>query len=75
MELRTKASRSDAVTERERENLQVAYRAAFAKTAQLEPGQGGAGTRPAPDRSGLRRCCANVVKSIFDSETQREYIG
>ena len=28
MELRTKASRSDAVTERERENLQVAYRAA-----------------------------------------------
>mgnify|MGYP003292895658 CR=1 FL=1 len=39
MELRTKASRFDAVTERERENLQVAYRAAFAKTAQLEPGQ------------------------------------
>ena len=28
MELRTKASRSDAVTDRERENLQVAYRAA-----------------------------------------------
>ncbi len=23
----------------------------------------------------LRRCCANVVKSIFDSATQREYIG
>ena len=22
----------------------------------------------------LRRCCANVVKSIFNSETQREYI-
>ena len=28
MELRTKASRSDAVTQREKENLQVAYRAA-----------------------------------------------
>ncbi len=28
MELRTKASRSDAVTDRERENLQIAYRAA-----------------------------------------------
>ena len=28
MELRTKPSRSDAVTDRERENLQVAYRAA-----------------------------------------------
>ena len=28
MELRTKASRTDAVTDRERENLQVAYRAA-----------------------------------------------
>jgi beta-glucosidase len=23
----------------------------------------------------LRRCCANVVKSIFNSATQREYIG
>lgn len=23
----------------------------------------------------LRRCCANVVKSIFDSATQKEYIG
>lgn len=23
----------------------------------------------------VRRCCANVVKSIFDSATQREYIG
>ena len=23
----------------------------------------------------LRRCCANVLKSIFDSSTQREYIG
>ena len=23
----------------------------------------------------LRRCCANVLKSIFDSATQREYIG
>lgn len=23
----------------------------------------------------LRRCCANVVKSIFDSATQRQYIG
>ena len=23
----------------------------------------------------LRRCCANVIKSIFDSATQREYIG
>ena len=23
----------------------------------------------------LRRCCANVVKSIFSSATQREYIG
>ncbi len=23
----------------------------------------------------LRRCCANVVKSVFDSATQREYIG
>ncbi|MGM9627735.1 MAG: glycoside hydrolase family 3 protein [Faecousia sp.] len=23
----------------------------------------------------LRRCCANVVKSIFSSDTQREYIG
>ncbi len=23
----------------------------------------------------LRRCCANVVRSIFDSATQREYIG
>ena len=39
MELRTKAGRSDAVTDRERENLQVAYRAAFAKTAALEPGK------------------------------------
>ena len=28
MELRTKASRSNAVSDRERENLQVAYRAA-----------------------------------------------
>ena len=26
-------------------------------------------------REDLIRCCANVVKSIFDSETQREYIG
>ena len=23
----------------------------------------------------LRRCCANVIKSIFDSATQKEYIG
>ena len=23
----------------------------------------------------LRRCCANVVKSILDSATQKEYIG
>ena len=23
----------------------------------------------------LRRCCANVVKSVFDSATQKEYIG
>ena len=23
----------------------------------------------------LRRCCGNVVKSIFDSATQKEYIG
>jgi len=23
----------------------------------------------------LRRCCANVVKAIFDSATQKEYIG
>jgi hypothetical protein len=23
----------------------------------------------------VRWCCANVVKSIFDSATQREYIG
>ena len=23
----------------------------------------------------LRRCCANVVKSVLDSATQREYIG
>ena len=23
----------------------------------------------------LRRCCANVVKSVFDSTTQKEYIG
>ena len=23
----------------------------------------------------LRRCCANVIKSIFSSATQREYIG
>ena len=23
----------------------------------------------------LRRCCGNVVKSIFDSQTQKEYIG
>ena len=27
------------------------------------------------DRDDLRRCCANVVASIFDSQTQREYIG
>ena len=26
-------------------------------------------------RDDLRRCCANVVASIFDSQTQREYIG
>ena len=26
-------------------------------------------------REDLIRCCANVVRSIFDSETQREYIG
>ena len=25
--------------------------------------------------SDIRRCCANVVKSIFDSQIQREYIG
>lgn len=23
----------------------------------------------------LRRCCANVVKAVMDSATQREYIG
>ena len=23
----------------------------------------------------LRRCCGNVVQAIFDSPTQREYIG
>ena len=23
----------------------------------------------------LRRCCANVLKSVFNSATQREYIG
>jgi len=23
----------------------------------------------------LRRCCANVVKSILNSETQKEYLG
>ena len=27
------------------------------------------------NREDLIRCCANVVRSIFDSETQREYIG
>ena len=27
------------------------------------------------DRDDLRRCCANVVASIFNSQTQREYIG
>ena len=27
------------------------------------------------DRDDLIRCCANVVKSIFDSRTQKEYIG
>jgi beta-glucosidase len=26
-------------------------------------------------RQELRRCCGNVVKAIFDSPTQREYIG
>ena len=26
-------------------------------------------------RQALRRCCGNVVRSIFDSPTQREYIG
>ena len=26
-------------------------------------------------REDLRRCCANIVKSIFDSQTQKEYIG
>ncbi len=26
-------------------------------------------------REDLRRCCANVVASIFDSQTQKEYIG
>jgi hypothetical protein len=25
--------------------------------------------------SDIRRCCANVVKSIFDSAIQKEYIG
>ena len=27
------------------------------------------------DREDLIRCCANVVRSIFDSQTQKEYIG
>ena len=27
------------------------------------------------DQSDVKRCCANVVKSIMDSATQREYIG
>lgn len=27
------------------------------------------------DREAVRRCCSNVLKSIFDSATQREYIG
>ena len=27
------------------------------------------------DRDELIRCCANVVRSILDSQIQREYIG
>ena len=42
----------------------------YHKKALLQEIRGGVATE-----EDLRRCCANVVKSIFDSATHREYIG
>ena len=80
MKLLTKARYTDEANERELRNLDLAYRAACESIVLLEnrgvlPLQSKAGKKGRIPEEALRRCCANVVKSIFDSAIRREYLN
>ena len=79
MKLLTKARYTDEANERELRNLDLAYRAACESIVLLEnrgvlPLQTKTVKKGRIPEEALRRCCANVVKSIFDSAIQREYM-
>lgn len=80
MKLLTKARYTDEANERELRNLDLAYRAACESIVLLEnrgvlPLQTKAVKKGQIPEEALRRCCANVVKSIFDSAIRREYLN
>ena len=80
MKLLTKARYTDKANERELRNLDLAYRAACESIVLLEnrgvlPLQSKAVKKGRIPEEALRRCCANVVKSIFDSAIRREYLN
>ena len=80
MKLLTKARYTDEANERELRNLDLVYRAACEPIVLLEnrgvlPLQTKAVKKGRIPEEALRRCCANVVKSIFDSAIRREYLN
>ena len=80
MKLLTKARYTDKANERELRNLDLAYRAACESIVLLEnrgvlPLQTKTVKKERIPEEALWRCCANVVKSIFDSAIRREYLN